>query len=85
MAKEVAMSSVIDEFYGPPRPRRAFSIQALFGALSRPAGRWLARHVEAVAGERALLQMPDHLLKDIGLSRCEVIHAIRHGREGREA
>lgn len=79
------MSSVIDELYDPPRPRRAFSIHALFSALSWPARRWLARHVEAVAGERALLQMPDHLLKDIGLSRCEVSYAIRHGREGLEA
>jgi uncharacterized protein YjiS (DUF1127 family) len=85
MAKEVAMSSVIDEFYVPPRPRRAFSIRALFGALARSARHWLARHAEAVAGERALFQMPDHLLKDIGLSRCEVSYAIRHGREGLEA
>ena len=79
------MSSMIDELYDPSRPRGAFFIHALFGALSRPVRRWLARHVEAVADERALLQMPDHLLKDNGLSRCEVSYAIRHGRATPEA
>ncbi|WP_413990008.1 DUF1127 domain-containing protein [Labrys okinawensis] len=76
------MSSAIDELYVPPPPRRTFYILARFGIMSRLVSRWLARRVEALAGERALLEMPDHLLKDIGLSRCEVSYAIRHGREG---
>lgn len=27
--------------------------------------------------------MPDHVLKDIGIARGGIEHAVRHGREGR--
>lgn len=47
----------------------------------------LARLVTAVAAEwraytasRTLLMLDDHALRDIGVSRAEIGHAVRHGR-----
>jgi uncharacterized protein YjiS (DUF1127 family) len=30
--------------------------------------------------ERVLMEMPDHLLKDIGIGRSDIRRAVRHGR-----
>jgi uncharacterized protein YjiS (DUF1127 family) len=38
--------------------------------------RWLRRR----QGQRALAELPDHLLRDIGLTRGEIDHAVTHGR-----
>lgn len=37
---------------------------------------WLTRRRD----ERTLQSLPDHLLRDMGLSRCEVSFQVRHGR-----
>lgn len=36
---------------------------------------WIARRAE-----RHLMEMPDHLLKDIGLARSDIRRAVRWGR-----
>jgi uncharacterized protein YjiS (DUF1127 family) len=36
---------------------------------------WIARR-----DERQLLEMPDYLLKDIGIGRSQISGAVRHGR-----
>ncbi|HKP23267.1 MAG TPA: DUF1127 domain-containing protein [Dongiaceae bacterium] len=36
---------------------------------------WIARR-----DERQLMEMPDHLLKDIGIGRSEIPSAVRQGR-----
>jgi uncharacterized protein YjiS (DUF1127 family) len=36
---------------------------------------WIARH-----DERILMQMPDYLLKDIGIGRADIRRAVRQGR-----
>jgi uncharacterized protein YjiS (DUF1127 family) len=54
---------------------------------ARSIGRTVAQLVRAVATEyrirrdtRALMTMSEHTLKDIGLSRPQVAHAVRFGR-----
>jgi uncharacterized protein YjiS (DUF1127 family) len=44
-------------------------------ALAAGAQAWSARRAE-----RILLEMPDHLLKDIGIGRSNIPRAVRQGR-----
>src|SRR5262245_61485945 len=65
-------------------------LDRLFGSLSRTASAWIAhqRHRQAMAG---LLQLDDHLLKGIGMSRGQALaeatrpfslRALEEGLEG---
>jgi uncharacterized protein YjiS (DUF1127 family) len=67
------------------RHRRATLIDALWAAASRGSA-WL---IAAIINElrirrdmRQLAAMDDHMLKDIGLRRCEIEDCVRHGRSG---
>lgn len=42
-----------------------------------------ARRVRDHIACRDLHAMPDHVLKDIGIGRGGIEHAVRYGREGR--
>ena len=56
------------------------------GTLCRLAGRMLlsvARWREERRAIAALRSMSDHQLKDIGLNRTEIVHAVLTGRPGR--
>lgn len=56
------------------------------GGLYRMVGRLLlaaARQREERQAINALRAMSDHQLKDIGLSRTDIVHAVRTGRPGR--
>jgi len=35
------------------------------------------------ADRRRLMEYPDHILRDIGISRSEIDSALQHGRQGR--
>ena len=59
----------------------------IFDACLAAAARSLAWLVAAIAHElhirrdmRQLAAMDDHMLKDIGLHRCELEDGVRHGR-----
>ena len=51
-------------FWAWPAATLAFSMKA-----------WTARR-----DEEALMEMPDHLLKDIGIARADISRAVRAGR-----
>lgn len=56
------------------------------GRLYRVVGRMLlsaARRREERRAIAALRAMSDHHLKDIGLSRTDIVHAVRNGRRSR--
>jgi uncharacterized protein YjiS (DUF1127 family) len=68
-----------------PRHRQATVFDACWAALAHG----LARLIAAVADElrirrdlRQLAVMDDHMLKDIGLCRCEIEYRVRYGRDG---
>jgi uncharacterized protein YjiS (DUF1127 family) len=46
--------------------------------------RWVAwsvrRQLKIWRDERELYKLPDYLLKDIGISRCEIDYVVRNGR-----
>jgi len=52
----------------------------LVSPLAR-VGKWLGREGRARLAERELEAMDDRLLADIGLSREDIRHAVRNGRE----
>lgn len=54
------------------RGRSAFSIGSVFGAF----GDWR----RARAAEAALSRMPEHLLDDLGITRGQIVDAVRNGR-----
>ncbi len=59
-------------------------IGSVVGWLVSPlvrAGNWLNREGRARMAERELEAMDDRLLADIGLSREDIRHAVRNGRE----
>ena len=67
-----------------PHPRRA----TVFDTCLWAAARGLAWVIEAIANElrvrrdmRELAAMDDHMLKDIGLCRCEIEYRARYGRD----
>ncbi|WP_374377609.1 DUF1127 domain-containing protein [Dongia sp.] len=59
-----------------PRRRRAARLLGLFAALAT----YLARARERRQASNALYNLSDHQLRDIGVSRAEIDHVIRHGR-----
>jgi uncharacterized protein YjiS (DUF1127 family) len=74
----------------PVRSHIAQSRQAtIFDALFAAAARGFAWVIAAIANElrvrrdmRQLTAMDDHMLKDIGLCRCEIDYRVRYGRDG---
>jgi uncharacterized protein YjiS (DUF1127 family) len=69
-----------------PAPRQR---QSTIFDVCLAAARDLARLIAALAAElrirrdmRRLAAMDDHILKDIGLRRCEIEYRVRHGRDG---
>ena len=52
----------------------AFWIEPMLRTVVRS---WIVRR-----DERLLQAMPEHELKDIGIARSEIRHAVRSGREG---
>jgi uncharacterized protein YjiS (DUF1127 family) len=80
---EAAMSDVSTMRSHAPRQREATILDACIRAVARGLA-WL---IAALANElrvrrdmRQLAAMDDHMLKDIGLHRCEIEDCVRHGR-----
>ncbi|MBK8159295.1 MAG: DUF1127 domain-containing protein [Rhodospirillaceae bacterium] len=51
-------------------------------------GTWLRRLIEAHRRRRdvaRLESLPDHMLRDIGISRSEIDRSVREGRDNRAA
>jgi uncharacterized protein YjiS (DUF1127 family) len=63
---------------GPGFAARA--AQAVGAAMTR-AWRAFRRHREIAHATRVLQEMDDRSLQDIGLTRADVGHAVRHGRD----
>ena len=63
---------LVDDFGGLTHQQELGPLTRLFGSLSRTASAWIAhqRHRQAMAD---LLQLDDHLLKDIGMSRGQAL------------
>ena len=68
-----------------PRKRQATIVDACLAA----AAHGLSRLIAAIGDElrirrdmRQLAAMDDHMLKDIGVRRCEVNYSVRYGRDG---
>jgi uncharacterized protein YjiS (DUF1127 family) len=81
---EAAMSEVSTVRSHAPRPREATIVDACLAAAARALA-WL---IAAIADElrirrdmRQLAGMDDHMLKDIGLCRCEIEYCVRYGRD----
>jgi uncharacterized protein YjiS (DUF1127 family) len=81
---EAAMSDVSTVRSHAPRPRQP----TVFDACLAAAVRGLAWLLAAISHElrirrdmQHLAAMDDHMLKDIGLSRCEIEHCVRYGRD----
>jgi uncharacterized protein YjiS (DUF1127 family) len=71
--------SCLDERARPRRraplaPHLSFWMRPILLAAVRA---WIIRR-----DERILQAMPDHELKDIGIARSEIRHAVRGGRDG---
>lgn len=58
------------------RRRRAARIFRLFATLAA----YVRRARERRQASNALYNLSDHQLRDIGVSRAEIDHVIRHGR-----
>ena len=48
-----------------------------FGNFLRSIGKRMERHSQLTQQRQQLLEMDDHLLKDIGISRAEAVQAAR--------
>jgi uncharacterized protein YjiS (DUF1127 family) len=72
-------ADVIADRSGPRLP----ALRAI-GSRAWTRGRLLvvavARAWSARRAERMLMEMPDQLLKDIGISRCDIRRAVREGQ-----
>jgi uncharacterized protein YjiS (DUF1127 family) len=58
------------------------SLRSVFGpfwARVQPALAAAAKAWDARRAERVLMEMPDHLLKDIGVARADIRRAVRQG------
>jgi uncharacterized protein YjiS (DUF1127 family) len=67
-----------------PRQRRATLFDACLAAVTRGLA-WL---IAGIANElrirrdmRQLAAMDDHMLKDIGLRRSEIVYCVRYGKD----
>jgi len=65
----------------PDRPGLAVRVTRSLGAAMAGAWRAFRRHREIALATRALAEMDDRSLKDIGLSRADIGYAARHGRD----
>ena len=54
--------------------------RAVAGATSRVAARYV-RQRQIARSIGALSQLSDHVLKDIGVERCDIPRIVRHGRD----
>ncbi len=59
---------------------KPWSISAWLVELVRRVARVIAEEVRTRRNTRELMAMSESMLKDIGLSRAEVDHAVRYGR-----
>jgi uncharacterized protein YjiS (DUF1127 family) len=57
------------------------SLSAWLGGVARRFARAMAKEVRIRRDTLELLAMSDHMLKDIGLTRAEIGHAVRYGRD----
>jgi uncharacterized protein YjiS (DUF1127 family) len=66
------LAPLVDDFGRLTHQYDTGPLTRLFGSLSRTTSAWMAhqRHRQAMAG---LLQLDDHLLKDIGMSRGQAM------------
>ena len=84
-----------DEFaiYQAARTERAKAVAVLFGKATRGIKHLITRNIVDPIRTRArrqrqleeLLNMDDHMLRDLGLSRGGIAYAFEHGREGEPA
>jgi uncharacterized protein YjiS (DUF1127 family) len=81
---EAAMFKVSTVHTHAPGSRQA----TILDAFRRAAIRGAARLIAAIGQElrirrdmRELAAMDDHMLKDLGLCRCEIESRVRHGRD----
>jgi len=65
----------------PDRPGLAVRATRSFGAAMAGAWRAFRRHREVARATRALTEMDDRALRDIGLSRADIGRAARYGRD----
>jgi uncharacterized protein YjiS (DUF1127 family) len=82
---EATMSDVLSVRSHAPREPQGTIVGACLAAVVRGLT-WL---IAAIADEvhlrrdmRQLMLMSDHMLKDIGLRRCEIEYRVRYGRDG---
>ncbi len=75
------MTSVTDGSSTPlPRPAApAAGIRSAVAAFVRRAGEWLRNERDIRNSARALADLDDHVLADLGISRRHIRHAARHG------
>jgi uncharacterized protein YjiS (DUF1127 family) len=77
------------DFYKQAHALRAQAIGRAFGRLVRVVAGWLKRAIVAPVLSRAeqrrqfdeLLAMDDHMLRDLGIARGNIVYAFEHGRE----
>jgi uncharacterized protein YjiS (DUF1127 family) len=79
IVKEFFVSTII---HANPDTGERKSVSRL--GLPQRAARWIGNRLARRRGERGLLELSDHVLKDLGLSRCNVRYSAEFGRgEGR--
>jgi uncharacterized protein YjiS (DUF1127 family) len=61
------------------RPLVAIDIDGLVGGPLRQLATFISKGLQRRAERRRLLSLDDHMLKDIGVSRCDVEREIRRG------
>jgi uncharacterized protein YjiS (DUF1127 family) len=61
---------------------RAIDMDGFAGGPLRRFAMFLSKRRQRIAEHRSLLKLDDHMLKDIGISRCDVEREIRGGRFG---
>lgn len=64
------------------RQRAAVDIDGLAGGPLRRFAIYMSKRRQRAAEHRSLQSLDDHMLKDIGISRCDVEREIRGGRFG---
>jgi uncharacterized protein YjiS (DUF1127 family) len=61
------------------RPRAAIDMDGLVGGPIRRLAIFISKRMERGAERRRLQSLDDHMLKDIGVSRCDVEREVRTG------
>jgi len=61
------------------RPRAAIDMDGLVGGPIRRLAIFISKRLERRAEHRRLQSLDDHMLKDIGVSRCDVEREVRTG------